>query len=144
MEVVPSAPPPSRTEAPLVGGMGVSDEFQLIVQTSALLKDTRDPDKVLQVYLRACQPLFGADAVCAAVTERGKDEPRILISSPREADWNAPLLHALVRGMGTEIPLGTLSARVERRGRPWGALVLRRASGTFTTAQRRALARIAS
>ncbi len=127
-----------------VAGAKAHDEFQLIVQTSALLRDTREPDKVLQVYLRACHELLQSDAGCVAVIERGSDEPRTLLSIPHDAVWEAPLIRAFAHGEGTEVPLGTLSARIERRGRPWAALVLRRTSGTFTTSQRRALARIAS
>jgi two-component system NtrC family sensor kinase len=124
-------------------GAAAADEYQLIVQTSARLIGS-DPDKVMQVYLRGCRDLFGADAACAAVLERGRDEPRQLLSIPRDAEWDPSLIHALTHGTATEIPPGTLGVRVERRGRPWGALVLRRESDTFTTAQRRALARVAS
>jgi len=134
MEVIPPA------------GTGAVDEYQLIVQTSASLvrRGTREPEKVIQVYLRACLALFDAGAGCVAVIERGQDEARIFHSQPKEAVWDQKLLADLARGSVQEVPHGVQGARLQRWGRDWGVLVLRRDIGDFTAAERRALARIAA
>src|SRR6187401_1090674 len=123
----------------------LADEYQLIVQTNSILRkrDTREPEKVMQVYLRACMDFLRADGGCIISAE--VDRPtEIVYTHPHDASWDLPLLHDLARGTAGEIPHGTLAARLQRRGRSWGALVLRRDGGGFDVAERRALSRIAA
>jgi len=122
---------------------------QLIVETGALLRGALDVDKVLVAWLRATHRFLGAEASCIVTRNPGEAEARIRASQPREATWDKAQLTALAGAEETPIPLGMISARLERRGRWWGAVVARRgggggAQGGFATAQRRALQRVAS
>jgi signal transduction histidine kinase len=121
-----------------------ADVFQLIVQTSALVRGARDVDKALLAFLRATHRFLGADSSCIVVRLAGDAEVRLRLSVPREEVWDRDLLHALVTPGETRSPLGVMSARIERRDRDWGVLVVRRRDAPFSTAQRHALLRIAS
>jgi len=116
---------------------------QVIVETSALLRGARDLDKILHPWLRATLKLIGADAVCVATLRPGAPLARLRAAQPREDGWDTKLLTDLAGGEDPPIPLGVLSARLERRSRHWGALVARLSGGTFSTAHRHALQRIA-
>lgn len=117
---------------------------QLIVETSALLRGAMDVDKVLVGWLRATHRFLGAEATCVVTRLPGDSAVKVRVSQPREAEWDTSLLAGLAGAEGTTIPLGYLGARIERRGRAWAAMVARRPGGTFTTAQRHALQRIAA
>lgn len=122
----------------------LGDEYQLIVQTNSVLRkrSTTEPEKVMQVYLRACMDHFRAGSGCIVSAE--VDRPtEIAYTLPQHSSWDLPLLHDLARGTAGEIPPGILAARLQRRGRSWGALVLRRDGGGFDVTERRALSRIA-
>ena len=120
----------------------------LIVETSALLRGAQDIDKVLVAWLRATHRFLGADASCIATRNPGDSDARLRAVQPRDATWDRRMLTALAGAEDTTIPLGMISARIERRGRWWGAIVARRdgapAAGGFTTSQRRALHRVAA
>lgn len=120
---------------------------QLIVETAALLRGAQDIDKVLVAWLRATHRFLGAEASCIVTRNAGDADARVRASQPREATWDRAQLAALAGAEDTPIPLGMISARIERRGRWWGAIVARRetadSAGGFTTAQRRALQRVA-
>jgi len=119
------------------------DEYALIVQTTSVLRKrrTQDPEKVMQVYLRACLEVFGVDGACIVSAERGRGTV-IEYSIPREGAWNMQLLHQLIHGTVGQSPKDVLAARLRRRGRTWGAIALLRNEG-FDATQRRALSRIA-
>lgn len=122
-----------------------ADEYQLIVQTSSMLRKrgTREPEKVMQVYLRACMGLFRAQD--GAIVSAEVDHPtQIEYSVAQDRDWDLPLLDQLARGTAEEIPPGILAARLRRRGRTWGAIALRRDGPGFDAAERKALSRIAA
>ncbi|HET7498879.1 MAG TPA: ATP-binding protein, partial [Candidatus Eisenbacteria bacterium] len=122
-----------------------ADEYQLIVQTSSMLRKrgTREPEKAMQVYLRGCAELFRAEAACIVSAEVGRPT-RVEYSIPQETAWDLSLLDDLARGTAEEIPAGILAARLRRRGRTWGAIALRRDGSDFDVAERRALSRIAA
>jgi signal transduction histidine kinase len=117
---------------------------QLIVQTSALVRGARDVDKVLLAFLRATHRFLNAEASCIAVRHPGRADAELRLSLPREEAWDRDLLQSLTSSGEARVPLGVLSARLERRGRDWGVVVMRRRDGTFGTAQRHALQRIAA
>src|SRR5262249_26692328 len=98
---------------------------QLIVETSALLRGAQDIDKLLVAWLRATHRFLGAETSCIATRNPGEAEARIRASQPREATWERAQLTALAGAEDTPIPLGMISARIERRGRWWGAIVAR-------------------
>src|SRR5882672_4553912 len=131
----------SRMEAPEATAAEVA---QLIVETSALLRGTSDVDKVLLTWLRATHRFLGAEASCVVTLHLGETVARVRTSVPREAEWDPKLLAALAGAEDAHLPLGLLTTRLERRGRDWGAIVARRPGGTFTTAQRHALQRVAA
>jgi len=131
----------ARADAPEATSAEVA---QLIVETSALLRGAQDVDKVLAAWLRATHRFLGAEASCVVTRLPGDGTVRLRAAQPREAEWDLRLLAALAGADGAAIPLGHLGARIERRGRTWGAIVARRPGGTFTTAQRHALQRIAA
>jgi len=116
---------------------------QLLVETSALLRGAQDVDKVLVSWLRATHRFLGSEASCIVTRNPGAADAHLRASQPREATWDRAQLAALAGAEDTPIPLGMISARIERRGRWWGAIVARRPAGGFTTAQRRALQRVA-
>jgi len=130
----------SRMETPEATSAEVA---QLIVETSALLRGAQDVDKVLAAWLRATHRFLAAEASCVVTRHPGEHGPRLRVTLPREAEWDPRLLAAVSGEDDTPIPLGVLGARIERRGRTWGAIVARRPGGTFTTAQRHALQRVA-
>jgi signal transduction histidine kinase len=117
--------------------------FELIVQLAALLREARDPDKILRACLRELHPFLGADASCVAARDPDTRAVRVRARQPADAAWNEALLGALLDDPSAHTPLGVLSARIERRGRDWGAIVVRRDGGTFTSEQRRDLMRFA-
>jgi signal transduction histidine kinase len=117
---------------------------QLIVETSALLRGAQESRKILIAWLRATHRLLGAEASCVVTRFPGDPTVRVRASQPREAEWDLRLLGALAGAEDAPIPLGYLGARIERRGRAWGAIVARRPGGTFSTSQRHALQRIAA
>jgi signal transduction histidine kinase len=135
----PPVPPDRGDHSP-----GDIDVFRLIVQTSARLRQTRDPEKVLQVYLRSFLVAWKADAACVAAAEPGRREASPVLSLPRDVAWDPSMLTALALGARSAVPLGMMSARIERRGRPWGAIVFRRESRAFSAEEHYALARVAS
>ncbi len=117
---------------------------QLIVETNALLRGAQDSAKILATWLRVTRSFLGADAACVATRNPSEAEPRIRVSQPHEAAWDPRVLASVLGVEEGRVPLGLLAARIERRGRGWGAIVARKDAGTFTTAQRRALQRIAA
>lgn len=117
---------------------------QLLVETGALLRGAQDVDKVLVAWLRATHRFLGAEASCIVSRNPGEEAADVRAAQPREAAWDAAQLAALAGAEDTSLPLGLIAAHIDRRGRRWGAIVARRSAGGFTTAQRRALQRVAA
>ncbi|NOT32775.1 MAG: hypothetical protein HOP12_01260 [Candidatus Eisenbacteria bacterium] len=118
------------------------DVFQVLVQVGALLRDTGDPDKIVRAFVRAAHLLLGADATCV-VSRTGEDfGTRLRVSQPLDANWDLPQLDGLLGEDDVRAPLGLMTSRIERRGRDWGLLAVRRDNDTFSTQQRHDLMRL--
>jgi len=119
------------------------DVHRFIFQTSAKLKGASDPERVLRQYLRSTAEAMQADRACIAVLEAGHEAAEPLFAVPADATCDLSLVAALLRNEQPPIPRGTICARLTRRGRPWGILVLEKAAAGFPTGSPRALAHIA-
>jgi len=133
--------------APPGGQRLVDTQFELDIhrftfQTSAQLKDTTDPDKVLRHYLRATLELMEGARGHVVRLRPGDEAAQIVFAQPADSVCDLPLVTALLRGERVPIPPGTLCARITRRGRSWGMIVLER-GGRFPEGYPRALTHVA-
>ncbi len=99
--------------------------LRFLAQASVHLEDVRDADRAARVALRLARDAFAADEACLAVLERGSQDPRTYAAIPQSAGWDLALVARFLRGERPRLSNELLLAGIERRGRPWGALVLR-------------------
>lgn len=116
---------------------------RFVHQLGRQLADTRNPDKVLRHALRACSEHFGAERAVIAVLEPGMAMAEALVVHPEGAACDLALVTALLRREQPPIPSGTVVARLARRGRAWGMIVLDRDGNRFPDGAPRALALVA-
>jgi nitrogen-specific signal transduction histidine kinase len=121
----------------------VQDIHRFIFETSSQLRNAGDPDKVLRHYLRATVDFMQADSGYVATLGVGDEMARSVFAQPAGAPVNLALVTDLLRGRQSGIPAGTLCARISRRGRPWGMMVLERSNYAFPAGSPRGLAHIA-
>jgi len=119
------------------------DIHRFIFETSSQLRNAGDPDKVLRHYLRAAVDYMQADRGYVAALGVGDETARGIFAQPPGAAPDLALVTALLRGEQHAIPAGTLCARINRRGRAWGMMVLERSAGGFPEGSPRALGHIA-
>jgi signal transduction histidine kinase len=106
---------PNRDDALLRFRMALVDQ----------LDQVRGSDKAVKTVLRLAQRLFGAESACVAVAlPAGGVEPRYL--APRGAAFDAEPLAELGLDRRPKLPGHLMTGALERRGRTWGFLVLRR------------------
>jgi signal transduction histidine kinase len=98
---------------------------------------------VLRHYLRAAVDFMHADRGYVAALGVGDETARGIFTQPPGAAPDLALVTTLLRGEQRAIPAGTLCARVNRRGRAWGMMVLERSAGSFPDGSPRALGHIA-
>lgn len=122
---------------------GQSDFFAFLHRTTSQLQSAREADKVLRHYLRASVAFFEADAGCVAAADPEGLGVSIRHSQPAEADWDHGFLASLVADRRPDFPRGLVCATVNRRGRPWGVLALRRDQGRFERWQEKSLSPVA-
>jgi signal transduction histidine kinase len=84
-----------------------------------------------------------ADSGYVATLGVGDETARSFFAQPSDAPVNLALVTDLLRGRQRRIPAGTLCARISRRDRPWGMMVLERADHSFPPGSPRGLAHIA-
>ena len=113
-------------------------------QTRSQLAGVREPDKVLRYVLRATLEHFEADRSAIAVLEPGMAQAQPVFVYPDGAACDLSLVTTLLRNRQAPVPSGTVVARLERRGRPWGMIMLEKDSGRFPDGVPRALAIVAS
>src|SRR5262249_10513240 len=118
------------------------DIHRFIFRTSSQLKDAGDPEKVLRLFLRSAVELMEADRGYAAVLDAADPVARLAFVQPTGASCNLSLVTALLRREPVPIPPGTVCARLTRRGRPWGMLVLERQRDAFPEGFSRAFAHV--
>lgn len=106
----------------------------------AYLDETREVDSALRYAVRASMEQFGAESGAMVAAEYGGGVV-VLHELPRAAGFGLVELGAVIRGDKVQPDGRTAFARVRRRGRSWGVLVLRRKDAEFTSEDRSALAR---
>lgn len=118
------------------------DIHRVIFETSAQLRNAADPDKVLRHYLRAAVDFFDAETGYIAALAAGDETARCIFVQPPQMMPDLAMVTALLRGDKRPIPGGTLCARIVRRGRDWGMMVLERSGDRFPDDSPRALSHI--
>jgi signal transduction histidine kinase len=103
------------------------------------LVGTSDVERVLRVGARMTKDHFRADEAAIAVRERDPRRVRVACSLPGDARFDPDELARFLAGGRLAIPAHVLVARLERRGSPWGVLVLRRRSKEYAKSAIRAL-----
>jgi len=108
------------------------------------LLGVRRSDKALKTALRRVSDLFEADRACIAVVTPGGEavDPRYMI--PRGASFADGLFATLANRRRPKLGDDTMVARIDRRGRLWGHMVLQREGRPFSLADRRAFLRVSS
>ncbi len=120
------------------------DVHRFLHQTRSQLAGVREPDKVLRYVLRATLEHFEADRSAIAVLEPGMAQAAPVFVYPEGATCDLRLITTLLENRQAPVPSGTVVARLERRGRPWGMIALEKDSGRFPDGAPRALAIVAS
>ncbi len=121
----------------------VQDIHRFIFETSSQLRNAADPEKVVRHYVRAAVDFMQADRGYVATLGVGDAAAHCVFAQPRDATANLALVTSLLRGEQCRIPPGTLCARISRRGRAWGMLVLERGDHGFPEGSPRGLAHFA-
>ena len=119
------------------------DIHRFIFETSSQLRYAGDPDKVLRHYLRATVDFMQADRGYIAALNVGDETARCIFAQPPDAVTDLAFVTSLLRDARCRIPAGTLCARITRRGRAWGVIVLERKDDRFPDGSPRGLAHIA-
>lgn len=119
------------------------DIHRFIFETSSQLRNAGDPEKVLRHYFRAAVDFMQADRGYVAAIGAGEETAHTIFAQPSDTAVDLTLVTALLRGNQCRIPAGTLCARIARRGRPWGMMVLERDDRSFPDGSPRGLAHIA-
>lgn len=95
------------------------------------LRSSRDVAKLVKSALKLAREHFGAKEGCLATVPPGEYLAEIDWSHPQQAEWDPGLLGGFLRGQKVKVPKDTMLARLRRRGRMWGVLVLRREDQDF-------------
>jgi two-component system, NtrC family, sensor kinase len=119
------------------------DIHRFIHDVSAQVRDASEVAKILKHFVRAAAERFEAESACAAVFEPGMETALALFSHPPGMVSDLTLISELLRGERRQIPTGTVAARLTRRNRSWGMLVLQRSQGPFAEGTPRELGHIA-
>ncbi len=119
------------------------DIHRFLHDVSAQVRDAAEVGKILKHFVRAAAERFGAESACVAVLEPGMETARALFSHPAGAGCDLDLITELLRGGRVQIPAGTVVARLVRRNRSWGLIVLQRAQGAFAEGAPRELGHVA-
>ncbi|TPW10581.1 MAG: hypothetical protein FD129_1873, partial [bacterium] len=97
----------------------------------AHLRQVRDARKAVSAALRVTREYFQADAAVIATMKPGRLESGPVLQWPRAVSWDYPVIDQFIRTRHANIPPDTILAPIERYGRPWGAIALRRANPSF-------------
>ncbi|MEQ1912506.1 MAG: GAF domain-containing sensor histidine kinase, partial [Vicinamibacterales bacterium] len=119
------------------------DIHRFIFEISAQLRNAGDPERVIRHYLRCAVEFMQADHGYVAAMNAGEDTARCIFAQPAQTVPSLSLVTDLLRGQPSRIPPGTLCARIPRRGRAWGMMVLERTGESFPDGSPRALGHMA-
>lgn len=121
------------------------DELRLLRFLNDLdsqLRPARDVERALKVAMRATAAFFAAPAACIATVTPGSRAARLLVSDQHGREWDLGMLAAFTRGEHHPAPSGLMLATIRRRGRAWGVLAVRHATGLPSSRERDALNRV--
>lgn len=119
------------------------DIHRFIFEISAQLRNAGDPERVVRHYLRSAVEFMQADRGYVASLNAGDEAARCVFAQPAQFVPDLALVTGLLRGQPHRIPPGTLCARVSRRNRGWGMMVLERGGDGFPDGSPRALGHMA-
>lgn len=112
----------------LAGGVNNPELLTRLWQFREKFRGGKDPGKVLKGALKLACEHFGARESCIVSMPPGADAAELEFRTPQTADWDLDLLATFLRGRKIAVPHDTMFARIRRRGRMWGALVVRNTS----------------
>ncbi len=104
------------------------------------LQDVGDVRKALKIALRVARAHFQADRACVALFSGG-DQVRIALADGPE--WVETVRSDALRGQGANLPLATIFAPIDRRGRRWGLISISRDPERYRRGDLRELRRLA-
>jgi signal transduction histidine kinase len=121
-----------RVEYPGMSGDRQRDVFRFLHQLGERLEQTREEDKLLRTAVRSTLQYFAADDACLATVTPGRPQAEALVRIPPGRDWDLRVLTRYARRQPVEIPAQLMLGALHRRGRTWGVLAVRRATGEFS------------
>jgi hypothetical protein len=101
--------------------------LRFVTGLEARLADVADVERALRVASRLLKEHFRADAAALVLREREPGRERVFCSLPGDERWDLDVLQSHLSGPRRSIPNELLFARIERHGRAFGMVVLRRA-----------------
>jgi two-component system, NtrC family, sensor kinase len=111
---------------------------------SAYVRDVSEPEKALRRVIRDTREFLGAAHACIATHRRDHADVELLFALPKTTVWDVGVLGAFIRKAYPPLPADMAIAAVQRRGRAWGAIALRREDQPFDRHDRRLLTRVAA
>jgi signal transduction histidine kinase len=116
---------------------------RFLTDTRAQLERIRDDRKALSFSLRSIHRFFRADEACVAILPPGKEHAEVIFGIPRQAAWDFDLLTAFLQKRKPSIPPNILLVPLNRRGRSWAVLSIKRGHGNFSREAPRNLNQVA-
>jgi signal transduction histidine kinase len=105
--------------------------LRFLDELEAHLRQVGDARKALSAALRVSREHFGAGEGIIAVRRPGSGTPSIVINWPRSGGWDPGWLDGYIHTRQARIPADTILAPIDRYGRPWGVIGLRRPGEPF-------------
>jgi len=118
--------------------------FKFLDSLGAQLKDVREPRNALRYALRDTREFFQATHACIATLPAGQPEADLLLTLPKDANWNLEVLTRFIRHEHPPVQPHMLIGPVRRRGGAWGAIALIRQGLPYDREDGRLLVRIAT
>jgi signal transduction histidine kinase len=118
------------------------EAFKFLDSLSQYLRSTREPRKALAFVLRESRSFFRAASGCVAVAEAGEADAQVLLSLPREDNWDLHHIGRFIRHTHPPVRRDVIMAPIRRRGAAWGAMAFKRTAPAFDHNDSRLLTRI--
>jgi signal transduction histidine kinase len=116
--------------------------LRLLGDLNSVLREARDVDAAVRHVVRACATYYDAQVALAA-SRPPYDRASVRFAVPEDVQTGDLPFVELIRGGKAPVPANVLYARVRRRERAWGVIVVRRGE-RFSQSDRRTLSRVAS
>lgn len=122
-----------RKRSQSVDSAGVRDhEFlTLLWRFREKFRNSRDINKLIRSALKLAREHFEARSGALAIVAPGEYLAEIDYSTPADSPWDPDLLGGFLRGAKVKVPKDVMLARLRRRGRMWGVLVVQRTDRDF-------------